>query len=237
MQLRTVEDVMTHDVVAVRPETAFKVIVGLFHRHAITAVPVVDSGYRPVGIVSEADLIREEAALPDEDASRSRRFPSHAPHRTDGGTAESLMTSPVVTARSGWSLVEAARLMHRRKLKRLPVVDASGRLTGIVSRSDLLSPFLRQDDDIREEIEREVLLDALRLPADAVHVTVDDGVVTLRGAVGRKSLVPVVEGMCRSLDGVVAVRQELGHRIDDTGATAAPPAVRAAPGPHPAARP
>ncbi|MEV7182243.1 CBS domain-containing protein [Kitasatospora sp. NPDC093679] len=236
MQRRTVEDVMTHDVVAVRPETAFKEIVGLFHRNAIAAVPVVDAGYRPIGIVSEADLIREEAALPDQDEPRPHRLLPHADHRVEGETAESLMSSPVVTARAGWSLVETARLMHRRKLKRLPVVDTSGRLTGIVSRSDLLSPFLRTDNDIREEIERDVLLNTLWLPANAVRVTVDDGVVTLSGTVERKSLVPVIAGMCRSLDGVVAVRHTLGHRIDDTLADTAPPAVRTDRGPHPAAQ-
>ncbi|MEV6211871.1 CBS domain-containing protein [Kitasatospora sp. NPDC051914] len=157
-----------------------------------------------------------------------RRILPHARYRAEAETAETLMTSPVATARADWSLVETARVMHRRKLKRLPVVDEAGRLTGIVSRSDLLSHFLRKDDEIREEIERDVLLNALWLPANAARVTVDDGVVTLSGTVERKSLVPVIAAMCRSLDGLVAVRQTLGHQVDDTVPGTTPPAVAGA---------
>ncbi|MFH9352275.1 CBS domain-containing protein [Kitasatospora sp. NPDC017646] len=216
MQHRAVQDVMTRDVVVAHRETTFKEIAGLFHRNDVTAVPVVDDQDRLVGIVSEADLIRKEAGLLEEDHPVLRRLHPHERHRAEAEIAEEMMTSPVVTARAGWTLAEAARVMHRKKLKRLPVVDAEGRLTGIVSRSDLLRPFLQDDASILEEITHDVLLNALWLPADAVEVTVDDGVVTLTGTVARKSLIPVIEGMCRSLDGVVAVRQALGFDVDDT---------------------
>ncbi|WP_354637257.1 CBS domain-containing protein [Kitasatospora camelliae] len=210
MQYRTVQDVMTRDVVVARRETTFKEIAGLFHRNGITAVPVVDDRGRPVGIVSEADLIRKEASLLDEGHPVFRWLHPHEHYRAEGEIAEEMMTSPVVTARADWTLVEAARVMHRKKLKRLPVINEDGQLSGIVSRSDLLQPFLRDDASIREEITHDLLLDTLWLPADAVHVTVDDGIVALTGTVERKSLIPIIEGMCRSLDGVVAVRQTLG---------------------------
>ncbi|GLW57459.1 CBS domain-containing protein [Kitasatospora phosalacinea] len=91
------------------------------------------------------------------------------------------MTSPVVTARPDWGLVETARVMHHGRLKHLPVVDGDGRLTGVVSRSDLLRPLLRDDEEIRREIVDDVLLGSLRLPAYAVRVAVAGGVVTLTG--------------------------------------------------------
>ncbi|MQS17136.1 CBS domain-containing protein [Streptomyces kaniharaensis] len=214
MQHRTVRDVMTRDVVVAHRETTFKEIAGLFHRNAISAVPVVDERNHPVGLVSEADLVRRESALLDEDHPLTRRLHPHRRYLAEAELAEQLMTSPVVTAEADWTLVKAARVMERRRLKRLPVVDDEGRLTGIVSRGDLLRPFLRDDAEIRTEITHDVLLGTLWLPAGDVDVTVEDGVVTLTGTVERRSLVPVVERMCRSLDGVVAVRQSLGYRND-----------------------
>ncbi|WP_327072276.1 CBS domain-containing protein [Kitasatospora purpeofusca] len=232
MQHRTVQDVMTRDVVVAHRETTFKEIVGLLHRNDITAVPVVDDRRHPIGIVSEADLIRKEAALLGEDRPITRWLHPREHYRAEGEIAEEMMTRPVITARADWALVGAARVMHRKRLKRLPVTDDEGRLTGIVSRSDLLQPFLRGDDAIREEIAHDVLLNTLWLPADAVRVTVDDGIVTLTGTVERKSLIPVVEWMCRSLDGVVAVRQTLGYDRDDTHEDTSRPGARGIVAPH-----
>ncbi|MFD5466772.1 CBS domain-containing protein [Kitasatospora sp. NPDC127059] len=86
MQHRAVQDVMTRDVVVAHRETTFKEIVGLFHRNEISAVPVVDDQDRPVGIVSEADLIRKEAGLLEEDhpvlRCGCRRTPSRSPSMT-----------------------------------------------------------------------------------------------------------------------------------------------------------
>lgn len=127
------------------------------------------------------------------------------------------MTRLVITARPEWSIVETARVMDRNKVKRLPVVDETGMLAGIVSLSDLLELFLRQDTAIREEITRDVLGRTLRLPEDAVRVTVQDGVVTLTGTVDKKSLIPIIERLAGSVDGVVSVHQKLDYDFDDTG--------------------
>ncbi len=217
MQHRTVHDVMTQGVVTARPDTPFKEIAALFHRNDITAVPVVDDQDRPLGMVSEADLLRKEAGLPDPEGHSSEAWmrPSDRA-RAEAETAGGLMTSPAITARPEWSIVEAARVMDRKKVKRLPVVDEAGRLRGIVSRSDLLQLFLRHDAAIREEISHDVLGQTLWLAPDAVRVAVQDGVVTLTGKVEQKSLIPIVERLCRSVDGVVSVHQTLTYTLDDT---------------------
>ncbi|MCX4744773.1 CBS domain-containing protein [Kitasatospora sp. NBC_01287] len=218
MQHRTVHDVMTQGVVTARPDTPFKEVAGLFHRNDITAVPVVDDRDRPLGMVSEADLLRNEAVQPDPAGhSGAARLSPHERARAEAETAGALMTSPAITARPDWSIVEAARVMDREKVKRLPVVDEAGRLVGIVSRSDLLQIFLRHDAAIREEITHDVLGETLWLAPTAVEVTVHDGVVSLTGRVEQKSLIPIVERLCRSVDGVVAVHNALGHTVDDTG--------------------
>ncbi|MDX3536957.1 CBS domain-containing protein [Streptomyces sp. MB09-01] len=190
MRHRSVVDLMTTTVITVRRTTAFKEIARLLNEYDITAMPVIDDDGHPVGVVSEADLLRR---------------------RPTGGatTAEQLMTSPAVTARPEWSVVRAARVMQRRGVKRLPVVDADGRVTGIVSRSDLIQLFLRRDRAIQEEILEDVLTRTLRLAPSSITVDVDDGLVTLSGHLSRAELLPVVVRLCQSVDGVVDVKNRL----------------------------
>ncbi|BFV60645.1 CBS domain-containing protein [Kitasatospora sp. CMC57] len=218
MQHRTVDDVMTREVVTAGPDTPFKQFAALFLRNDITAVPVLDDEGRPLGMVSEADLIRKEAVLPDPDGHFPGRWSNPGERaRAEAETAGGLMSSPAVTARPGWSVPEAARAMDKHRVKRLPVVDEAGRLVGIVSRRDLLQLFLRHDTAIREEITHDVLGTTLRLDPDTVRVVVADGVVTLTGRLLRRSLIPVTEQLCRGVDGVVAVHQSLDWTEDDTG--------------------
>jgi len=87
--------------------------------------------------------------------------------------ARDLMTAPPVTVGPQASVADAARLMHERRVKRLPVVDLEGRIVGIVSRMDLLAEFLRDDGDIKAEVCR-VLADDLSVASDQVLVLVDD---------------------------------------------------------------
>ncbi|WP_151478295.1 CBS domain-containing protein [Streptomyces albicerus] len=217
MRHRIVSELMTTGVVSVRQDAAFTEIAKLLAEHDITAVPVVDDSDRPVGVVSEADLLRKEAGRLDATGSLPGPDPQSAARaKAEATTAGGLMTSPAVTARPEWTAVEAARAMERNRVKRLPVVDGSGRLIGVISRADLLRVFLRGDRAIREEISGDVLVRTLGIPPTAVTVHVVDGRVTLRGTVERRSTVPVVVRLCRSVDGVVEVSEHLDHRVDDT---------------------
>jgi CBS domain-containing protein len=114
------------------------------------------------------------------------------------------------------TLTEAARLMHRRRVKRLPVVDAEGRLLGIVSRADLIQVFLRSDDAIATEIRDDVLRHALAIDPDTVTVAVEEGVVRLEGQVENKSLARIAARLAGAVEGVVAVENRLRWKLDDT---------------------
>lgn len=197
MRNRSVADLMTPTAVSVQRGTAFKEITRLLDEFGITAVPVLDDDRHPVGVVSEADLLRR------------RNAGSGTP------TAVDLMSSPAITARPDWSAVRAARVMEKHRVKRLPVVDAEDRLIGIVARSDLLQLFLRRDRAIQEEILEDVLTCTLQLSPSASTVDVADGLVTLSGTVPRSSLVPVILRMCQSVDGVVDVIDRLEYEQDD----------------------
>lgn len=197
MRHRSVADLMTPAAVSVQRGTSFKEIARLLDEYGITAVPVVDEENRPVGVVSEADLLRRHTAK-------------------DGpSTAEAMMSSPVRTARPSWTAVEAARMMERHRVKRLPVVDAEGRLIGVLSRSDLLQLFLRRDRSIQEEIREDVVVRILGLSPAAVHIDVDEGRVTLSGTVERESLAPILLRLCESVDGVVEVVNHV--RVEPAG--------------------
>ncbi|MFH8618678.1 CBS domain-containing protein [Streptomyces sp. NPDC017979] len=210
MHHRTVADLMTRDVVSVRRETAFKEIVKALTENDVSAAPVLDVDGRVVGVVSEADLMRKTAdqagpfgriPLPEvsaEDLTKAAAF-----------RAEDLMSAPAVCAGAEWNVVEAARLMTVQGVKRLPVVDDTDRLVGIIGRADVLRVFLRRDEAIREEIQRDVLEDALALAPSAVTAEVKEGRVTLTGTVGRAAVIPVVERLCQSVDGVVSVQSRI----------------------------
>ncbi|MFG3283366.1 CBS domain-containing protein [Streptomyces sp. NPDC048111] len=232
MSHRTIADVMTRDVITVGPDTSLKAVAHSLDRGGVSALPVVDTQNHPVGIVSEADLLRREAALPDAEGRDLMRGGAVAPpHSTESRTAGDLMSAPILTARRQWGIVETARFLHERGVKRLPVVDDTNTLVGIVSRCDLLRPMLRRDDAIRDEIVTDVLGRTLRMTPGGVRVTVREGVVSLTGQVEARSAIPVVERLCQAVDGVVSVDQSLEYALDDLAPAHAPHPGRPSAGP------
>ncbi|MCX5373527.1 MULTISPECIES: CBS domain-containing protein [unclassified Streptomyces] len=204
-----VSDVMTHTVAAVGRGAAFKEIVQLMEEWKISALPVIEGEGRVVGVVSEADLLPKEE-FRDGDPDRYTQLRRLKDLEKAGAlTAEQLMTSPALTVHADATLAQAARTMARAKVKRLPVVDTLGMLEGVVSRADLLKVFLRDDEEIAEEVRREVVSYLFAPPKSAVLVSVRDGVVQLTGRVRDSALVPVAARLIRAVEGVVDVEFDL----------------------------
>jgi CBS domain-containing protein len=203
-----VADVMTRSVVTVGPETTFQELVATMAEHRVSGVPVVDGGGRLVGIVSEADLLREGS----HDRRRTRALdwflhPGKAEEaRGRGHDAAAIMTTPVVTVRSDRSLWEAIRTLRDAEVKRLPVVDADGRLVGIVSRVDLLSAFIRTDEQIAEQV-RAVAAKVLATDLRAVEIEVHDGRVALSGSLDLRAQRDVLVDLIRHIPGVLDVEE------------------------------
>src|SRR5690242_11463085 len=212
-----VADVMTADAMSVDEQAPFKQIVDIMEAFGYNALPVVDSAGQVLGLVSSADLVPkiEFAGTDEQPHLFEGRQHRAARDKATGTAAAELMTSPAVTVLPQTTLVEAAKIMESDGLKRLPVVDDAGRLTGMVTRSDLLKVFLRDDSDIRREIRTEVLADLVGVEPSQVHVEVDDGVVTLLGRLDRRSLVPVTIRQIERVAGVVDVVSHLTYRVDD----------------------
>ena len=210
----TVRDVMTTRVIWVRRDASFREMAVALREHRVSAFPVLDEGGKVVGVVSEADLLAKEAldsepeGMPGMITGMLRRKEQE---KARGVTAGDLMTSPPVTVRPEDTVEHAARLMHARRVKRLPVVDAAGHLLGIISRADVLSVFDRSDKDIRAEITNEVLREEFGIPPKGLKVTVKDGVVTLEGRLGTTALGHEIVRRIRHVQGVVAVRDRLSY--------------------------
>ena len=214
---RRVRDVMTQEVVTVNEHASFKEVATLIAERRVSAVPVLDREGRVLGIVSEADLVLQEEypqGPPEGRLFQSRRQ-RQARAKAAGGTAAELMTSPPVTIGPDASVAEAARLLHRHGIRRMPVVDPAGPLLGIVSRADLLKVFLRSDADITQEIREQVLLRSMWMDPDTIVVDVRDGGVTLLGQVERRTLIPITVSLVHGIDGVVDVVDRLSFELDD----------------------
>lgn len=234
MKKLKIEDVMTRTVVAVREDTPFKDVVRSMLEHRVSGVPVLDSEERLVGILTEADLLTIEEGKLEPKHRRSflewllepARFAEIEREAADV-RAEDIMTPSVVTVRPETTVPEAAKLMLDAQVKRLPVIDEEGRVLGIVSRRDLLSPFLRTDEEIADEIREDVIFRTMWIDPDTIGVEVKDGLVRLRGTVERKSVKEILVELVHRVEGVVGVEDELGCRWDDRkvkpqGAFAAP---------------
>lgn len=186
-----VRDVMTVGVVTVAPDTPLKEVASLLVGARISGLPVVDGGSL-VGIISESDLlpVREGAT------------------RSGVQTAADVMTRKVVSLVEEMTVTQAARVLQRHRVKRAPVMRGDA-LVGIVTRADLLRPYMRTDSEILSEIEDRILGAALEISPRDVRVAVVGGVVSLVGPVASERERAVLLHMCRSVDGVVDVEDRL----------------------------
>ncbi|HXF73376.1 MAG TPA: CBS domain-containing protein [Actinomycetota bacterium] len=131
----------------------------------VTGVPVVDDEGRLVRTVTEPDLLllEEEPPVPRgrrrsflEWFLRPARF-AEVEGRAGGLHAEDVMTKEVVTVGPDTTVREAVRVLLEAGVKRLPVLDEGRRVVGIVSRGDLLGPFLRPDEELEREVREDVV--------------------------------------------------------------------------------
>jgi CBS domain-containing protein len=184
-----VKDIMTVRVFTVGPETPVKEVASLLIERRMSGVPVVD-GAEVVGIVSESDIL----PLHEEKPARPVR------------TAADVMTAPVITLTEEATVTEAARVMERHRVKRAPVLR-DGVLVGIITRGDLLRPYLRTDSEILAAVEDAVL--AQGLSPKVIRAGASEGVVTLEGSVGTERDRSILLRLIRSLDGVIDVVDHL----------------------------
>ena len=138
--------IMTRDVVSVGPGVAVPEIAALLSKHGISAVPVIDSAGKLLGIVSEGDLMTPFSAKNQARrawwlemlAEGTRLAPEFLEYISlDRHVASDLMTRKVITANETATIPEIADLLMKNRIKRVPILR-DGRVTGIVSRADIV---------------------------------------------------------------------------------------------------
>ncbi|GAA4947526.1 CBS domain-containing protein [Streptomonospora halophila] len=226
----TVADVMTTGVASVTENTGYKEIVQALLEQGVSALPVVDADGGILGVVSEEDLLhKEEFKDTDHDSNywpplrarlRSRLtgagvLVERADEKAVATTAGQLMTHPAITTRPDAAVVEAARLMERRGVKRLPVVDAAGALVGMISRRDLLRVFLQNDDTIAAAVQEEIDHLAATVQGTDIAAAVKDGTVALTGSVHHRSTGHTLARLVNRIEGVVSVDNRITWHVDD----------------------
>ncbi len=223
---RTVQDVMTRDVVVAHGSTPFHELVELLSRQHVSALPVVDDTGHVLGIVCNSDLVLKEVQALKGPCDPQALTSSYRLERAKaaGTTAKQVMTAPVMSVYPEELVADAARRLHAWKIDQLPVVDRAGVLVGIVSRADVLKVFLRSDEEIRFELLDDIAGRLLRLHTDQLRVEVDGGVVTLTGQLEHRSRAIALAELAGWVDGVVAVRDRLTYQHDDLKKAAAPAA-------------
>ncbi|QWZ08861.1 CBS domain-containing protein [Nocardioides panacis] len=192
-----VREVMTQWPITVHPETSTREALRRLDEHTITAMPVVRPDGRIVGVVSEADLVRDAVAGDPRghlDISREPAQPSRP------GTVGEVMNHHPVTVGPQLDVAEAVELMTSTSVKSVPVVDDGLHVLGMLSRRDVVHVLARADERLEREID-----DLYRAVGMDWTVAVQDGVVTVDGPVGDRARA-LAETLAATVPGVSGVR-------------------------------
>ncbi|KAG7671242.1 putative CBS domain-containing protein CBSX2, chloroplastic [Nannochloris sp. 'desiccata'] len=147
--LRNVEDIMTKStMLTCGPDTPLDDALEMLVEHHVTGLPVVDENYICVGVVSDFDLLalqgvsaKEKARgfFPEANDDWNSFFEIQKLVSKNGGkTVADVMTATPITVTPSTPIEEAANLLLRRKIRRLPVCDEGGKLVGIITRSNVI---------------------------------------------------------------------------------------------------
>jgi CBS domain-containing protein len=178
-------DIMTSPAITVRPEVPVRGAAALLVSHGFTALPVVDDDKRLIGIVTEADLLRN--GYLDENGGR---------------TAGEVMTSPAVAMDADARGSVIARVLVDDRIRCLPIVDGSV-VVGVVTRRDLVRALARTDTTVAAEAQR--VLD-LYGGGRKWTVVVTDGEAVVGGGNADAETERVLTSLAGSVPGVLRVR-------------------------------
>jgi len=135
-----VRDIMTKDVVKVKRDTNLQEAARRLSGLRISGMPVVDDANKVIGVISEADILSLAGVKRGHTFKDILRhvLGEPLPGRKKGNTVGDVMSSPAITTGPDTDIREVAAVLDERRIKRLPVVDAEGKLAGIISREDIV---------------------------------------------------------------------------------------------------
>ncbi len=190
-----VRDAMTSPVVTVTEDMSVRAALKLLDQHRVTSLPVVDDVGRVVGIVSEADLVRD-AVLRDQ---RKRMIPQDVKDTPPPRRVGDVMTAHPVTVTGTDDLADAVDLLTTTAVKSLPVLE-DGHVVGVLSRRDVVHLLARDDERIEAEAQ-----ELFRAEGVDWLVDVDEGVVRVSGPADEPQR-RLARALAGAVAGVVAIR-------------------------------
>lgn len=148
--MQKVKDIMSSPAVSITSDLTIKEALDLLADRNISGVPVVDSEDKVIGIISDTDIIKY--AHQNSVVTHTNLSGWISPYVDVGDLAsvkkgfdrlgtslvEKVMTKKVFTINQDTDAGEAAKLMNRRNINRVPVVDSAGKLVGMVTRADIV---------------------------------------------------------------------------------------------------
>jgi len=217
------QDVMVSPVITVSEDSTIRDLAKLLLANRISAVPVLDSGGKLIGIVSEADLLHRTetgterpsswwlSLISGERALAAEYIQSHALKVKD------VMATDIQTAHPDTPLVEIADMFEEKHIKRVPIVDNAGELVGIVSRANIVqaveSARPKLEISLPDTMIRETLITELKKQSwshvHKLNVTVTNGIVDLWGFAQSEKERQAIRVAAESIPGVVTVNDHL----------------------------
>jgi CBS-domain-containing membrane protein len=219
-------DVMVRDVVTVGPEDEVSKAVQLLVDHDISALPVVDSEKRVIGILSEADLLHREKIGTEKrrqwwlEAVMPASVLALDYAKSHGRKVCELMSENVVAAAENTSISELANVLEKHRIKRVPILK-DGKLVGIVSRANLIqalasAPSKVEGDQLTDLTDRGIRAAILARLAEQSwtdfgerNIVVTNGVVHLWGLVSSPKEHKALLALAESVTGVREVSDEM----------------------------
>lgn len=144
--------IMTSPAVSITARASLRQLVRILDRNRFSGLPVVDKDKKVVGVVSEKDLLKYTRSIigqPLRDPAKLLKQEGESASVTGqrgvdviefvaSATVKTLMTTDIIVAKEDTPVLDVVRLMNENKVNRIPVVDDAGRLSGIVTRADIL---------------------------------------------------------------------------------------------------
>jgi CBS domain-containing protein len=216
-------DLMTPDVITVAPDTPILGVARLLAERHISAVPVTDADRKVLGVLSEADLLRQVGGFAEETpgfftalfSDPAKLAAQYA--KAHGRVARDVMTAEPISVTEDTSAGEIAKLLDTQHIRRVLVLR-DGRLVGVVTRADLLralvSPPSSGAGDTSDDGLYRAVMNAMKQQPWAstfyTSVVVKDGVVGFYGYCGSDEY---KRGLRVLAEGVAGVKKVEDHLV------------------------
>lgn len=217
------KDIMTADVITIRPDTTVREVAKLMTEKHISGVPVVDAEGRLLGLLSQSDLLHRQElgtetrrkwwlhVFADPDRLAMEYTKSH------GLKAGDIMSKHIISVSPETELADVAAILDKNRIKRVPVM-ANGALVGIVTRTDLVKALqhtqptrtsVAPDDATLQQTLTGRMKEQPWLNATYISTVVDDGKVTLSGHVASAAQHRALRVLVEETAGVSAIDDHL----------------------------